>query len=40
MSHHKENCLDLKEDSLKRVLVDRCLQPADREQVRHKPFLK
>jgi hypothetical protein len=40
MSLHKENCLDLKEDSLKRVLVERCLQPADREQVRYKPFLK
>src|SRR5450830_855646 len=39
-SHHQENYPGLKGDSLKRILVERCLRPADKERVRYKPSLK
>jgi hypothetical protein len=35
-THHQENYLGLQGDTLRRVLVYRCLRPADRERVRYR----
>jgi hypothetical protein len=35
-AHHLENYLDLRGEALQRLLMDRCLKPADKEQVWYK----
>jgi hypothetical protein len=36
MAHHRQNYPGLQGDALRRVLVDRCLRPVDRERVRYR----